>query len=861
MQFVLSNFGYNAGTWRVEKHPRFVTDLTGDGSADILGFGDDGVWVSTNTGNGSFDTPRLDVANFAYNAGNWRVERHPRELADITGDGIPDIVGFGNGGVWVSVNDGKGHFGEPRLVIANFGYAAGGWRVERHPRFLADVTGDRRADIVGFGDDGVWISRNNGNGTFAAPALAVANFGYNAGQWRVEKHPRFVADLTGDGRADIIGFGDDGVWVSRNTGNGTFAQPTMVVANFAFNAGRWRVERHPRLLADTTGDGLPDIVGFGDDGVWVSRNTGNGTFAQPTMVVANFGYNAGTWRVEKHPRFAADLTGDRRADIIGFGDDGVWVSRNTGNSTFPQPTMVVPNFAHDAGRWRVERHPRVLADVTGDRRLDIVGFGDDGVWTAHNNGDGTFRTFRVRRDIWDLQANGPWDSYTLAYARAVRAMQARALTDPRGWQYQAAVHGRAGAAPVGVVWNECQHGSWHFLPWHRAFLYYFEEIVRAEVVAQGGPSDWALPYWNYAIAGRNVLPPAFREPTMPDGSPNPLFVANRNPAVNTGATLPSTSTSASAALAQTAFTPGFGGGRTTPQHFFNQFGELEFTPHNDIHVLIGGWMSNPNLAALDPIFWLHHANIDRIWSLWLAQGGGRADPGETGWRDVSWRLHDGAGNPVTITTAGVLDTMGQLGYVYQDGRARTRSGQERFMSDAQPADGPEPELVGASDRAIDLTGGPARVEVPIDTRTVTARRQGPASEQVLLNLEDVEAEQTPETVYEVFVRPIDAPDETPFYVGNVSFFGIEHLGERGPAEDGPHGFRRTFDISAWVAGRRARGEWSDQGVAVTFRPVRVEPQADPSAMRARGIDESAVAETIAAQEAPVRIGRVSLFYR
>jgi hypothetical protein len=111
------------------------------------------------------------------------------------------------------------------------------------------------------------------------------------------------------------------------------------------------------------------------------------------------------------------------------------------------------------------------------------------------------------------------------------------------------------------------------------------------------------------------------------------------------------------------------------------------------------------------------------------------------------------------------------------------------------------------------------------------------------------------------VRPIDAPDETPHYVGNVSFFGIEHLGGRGPAEDGPHGFRRTFDISGWVAGRRERGEWSDQGVAVTFRPVRVEPQADPALLRARGIDESAVAETTAAQEAPVRIGRVSLFYR
>ena len=47
------------------------------------------------------------------------------------------------------------------------------------------MTGDGRADIVGFGDAGVWVALNNGNGTFAAPKLAVDNFGYTAGGWRV----------------------------------------------------------------------------------------------------------------------------------------------------------------------------------------------------------------------------------------------------------------------------------------------------------------------------------------------------------------------------------------------------------------------------------------------------------------------------------------------------------------------------------------------------------------------------------------------------------------------------------------------------------------------------------------------------
>jgi VCBS repeat protein len=324
-QLVVGNFGYTAGGWRVNMHPRFLAELTGDGRADIIGFGNAGVYVSLNNGNGTFQAPQLVVSNFGYTAGGWRVDRHPRFLADLTGDGRADIVGFGNAGVYISRNNGNGTFQAPQLVVANFGYIVGGWRVEQHPRFLADLTGDGRADIVGFGDSGVYVSLNNGNGTFQAPQLVVPNFGYTAGGWRVDQHPRFVADLTGDGRADIVGFGGAGVWVSLNNGNGTFQAPQLVVGNFGYNAGGWRVDQHPRILADVTGDGRADIVGFGNAGVYVSLNNGNGTFQAPQLVVGNFGYNAGGWRVDQHPRFLADVSGDGRADVVGFGNAGVWV--------------------------------------------------------------------------------------------------------------------------------------------------------------------------------------------------------------------------------------------------------------------------------------------------------------------------------------------------------------------------------------------------------------------------------------------------------------------------------------------------------------------------------------------------------
>jgi hypothetical protein len=87
-----------------------------------------------------------------------------------------------------------------QLAIGNFGYTAGGWRIEKHPRFLADLTGDGRADVAGFGEAGVWESLTSGGGNFGALQLAVGNFGYSAGGWRVEKHPRVVA-----GRGSIGG--------------------------------------------------------------------------------------------------------------------------------------------------------------------------------------------------------------------------------------------------------------------------------------------------------------------------------------------------------------------------------------------------------------------------------------------------------------------------------------------------------------------------------------------------------------------------------------------------------------------------------------------------------------------------------
>ena len=95
------------------------------------------------------------------NAGDWTSEdQYPRELADVNGDGRADIVGFGQAGVQVSLATGNGHFAAPAFELTAFGPGAGGWSTDNiYPRELADVTGNGQADIVGFSQAGVLLSQ------------------------------------------------------------------------------------------------------------------------------------------------------------------------------------------------------------------------------------------------------------------------------------------------------------------------------------------------------------------------------------------------------------------------------------------------------------------------------------------------------------------------------------------------------------------------------------------------------------------------------------------------------------------------------------------------------------------------------
>ena len=475
----------------------------------------------------------------------------------------------------------------------------------------------------------------------------------------------------------------------------------------------------------------------------------------------------------------------------------------------------------------------------------------------------------VRRDIWRLEADGPFDPITLAYAEAVKVMQGRGADDPTSWRFQSAIHGAYAAPPPDADWNQCQHQGWFFLPWHRMYLYFFERIVRAAVVAAGGPADFAIPYWNYdEPTPGNTIPIGFRTQTLPDGTPNPLFLPfpRRNSGLMAGGQLDPGVTSPANALSQTEFTSptmGFGGGMVGPQHFgnFANTGSLEQTPHNDIHVALvganpvgqcqGGFMIDPNCAALDPIFWLHHSNIDRLWNVWIASGGGRANPTGSGWLTAQFVFYDETGAEVTMTAQEVLDSSAQLGYAYDDVPSVEMVPPP---PEEVPASGGPPELVGATEESLTLAGEPASVaiSVPGGTQESVRSAAGPGPGRVLVSVDDIKADINPGVVYGVYLNlPGESGDRRAHHIGNVSLFGIEKMNDPDIRHEGAPGFRHIFDATR-VAGKLAEeGRWDPAGVTVTFEPIGVHP---PPGAEAGWAPEEA-GQTVP----PIEIGRVSLF--
>ncbi|MEH2322160.1 MAG: VCBS repeat-containing protein, partial [Nostoc sp.] len=199
-------------------------------------------------------------------------------------------------------------YGTKKLALNKFSLLQKWTNFGKFPRQVADVNGDDRTDIVGFSCNAVYLSLGQSNGTFGQAFIARKdNFTVNKGGWTsFDKYPPQLADVNGDGRADIVGFAGNAVYVSLGQTNGTFGEAFIGISdNFTVNKGGWTsFDKYPRQLADVNGDGRADIVGFGYDNVFVSLGQSNGTFGEAFIGISdNFTVNKGGWTsFDKYPR-------------------------------------------------------------------------------------------------------------------------------------------------------------------------------------------------------------------------------------------------------------------------------------------------------------------------------------------------------------------------------------------------------------------------------------------------------------------------------------------------------------------------------------------------------------------------------
>jgi tyrosinase len=438
---------------------------------------------------------------------------------------------------------------------------------------------------------------------------------------------------------------------------------------------------------------------------------------------------------------------------------------------------------------------------------------------------------RIRKNVYELGAD--WADPILWYARGVKAMKAKKLAEPTSWRFYAAIHGldqplwkffgylkSSETMPSNTLvkrfWKQCQHGSWYFLPWHRGYLLAFEANIQAAVKALGGPNDWALPYWNYFKPNQFKLPPAFASPDWPDGTGNnPLFVPQRHGPNSDGNVFVPVEAVNLDALMESDYTgvasggsPGFGGVDTGFEHGGQVHGGIESQPHDWVHGLIGGGdpnnpqipglMSDPDTAGLDPIFWLHHCNIDRLWEVWRQSDAAHLDPTEGRWINGPGSIGERTfsmpmpGNATLDYTPGDMADLGALDYEYDD---LTPAGAavpplEGRVLPARPegmAIVPQEknvELVGANSGALRIAGSETQTAVQLDSGVRqkvsaslnTALESNAQPDRVFLNLEHVRG-LADATALQVYVGDQLA--------GSIALFGVrkatapegEHAGE------------------------------------------------------------------------------------
>jgi polyphenol oxidase len=346
---------------------------------------------------------------------------------------------------------------------------------------------------------------------------------------------------------------------------------------------------------------------------------------------------------------------------------------------------------------------------------------------------------RVRKSIYKLSA-AEITELRLAFQR----LRALPSTDPRTWMAQAKVHcwycaGDNSSAPD-------VHGTWAFMPWHRDYLYVLEKILGKLV----NNPNFALPYWDWNTPDTPTCSGHLRVPPPYLGSANnSLFDCYR--------VVTPTSTMSVASVGATRVNNILTGANTFSLFFgsANTSAALWPGPHGYVHLFVGNSV-NLNVAkqdmgvletaARDPLFWAHHANIDRLWDSWIAQHGTPVYP--AAFLSQNWTFWDQDQRLVRLTAADAANRVTRLKYRYDPPCSPTIA--------AAPEAAPE----AGEEEMIALTPQPQtfRTEAKAARRKYTIGAE--TGTHVVVNLEEVTAPADQAAILRVYVNKPTATAES-----------------------------------------------------------------------------------------------------